>query len=249
MSENIKYDTEIDKYLAGLMSKDERKEFETLLSKEESLKNEILIRKSVKRKFEIKNAKSIRERVAKVHSETQNPQTKIRPLTIMKYAAVGLVAMMSLFYGVSQFSGSENSGDPVKQLASFYEPYQLQVSDRGSNTDAFIKALENVYNGGDYKAAYSIIEQLSKSQPEEIKWVFYRGICKMETDDIQGAIVDFEQVKNSDHLLWADHGTWYLALTQLKNNDNAAAKVTLQALANDKDADHHKEAVSLLSKI
>ena len=246
-----KYDALIDRYVAGKLSTDELSEFEQLLKSNADIEKEVNMRSELQAAIEASEIKSISNRLESLHATKQSEgkvvklNTKASSPSWIKYVGLAAIFAGLLFVATKFMNTTEVS--PAEHFASYYQSLPMELSGRGSSEET-INALETKYRGNDYAASIPLLTELL-SQQENAKWSFYRGISYLETNNLNNAIADFKSVADSEDILWKQHGTWYLALSHLKNNNVDAAKNALQTLASNPDADHHREAKELLNKL
>jgi len=249
MDENKNYEDQIDAYLLGKLKGEELKNFEDLMNSNNDIKMEVRIKKDLKESFEIEEAIQLKDRLKGIQSNTIQ-ETPIVPIKRKSKTWILYAAAIALLAGVlvgSKLAGILNPTSSQEHYASYFEPYPLDIGERGSNEET-ITQVKDLYQSKKYSEAITLLNGLTNGD-DKIQWTLYRGVSFLETRNLKSAIIDLKEVANSTDENWNDHGRWYLALAYLKSDNVTAAKKELELLAAKSSADHKEEAKDLLSKL
>ena len=103
------------------------------------------------------------------------------------------------------------------------------------------------YQNGDFAKAYDLLNQLTDLSSANVQLQLALGISALETGRTTKARQMFEELAEGNSAL-RNYGRWYLALSYLKTEDFAQAKIELQKL-DDSDPALYNRAVQLLEEL
>lgn len=121
----------------------------------------------------------------------------------------------------------------------------LSLTLRGTVDQAATKA-ETDFNARNYASALTALDQLLAVQPDQLTARLYKGICLIELDRGAEARSVLEPLAGGTSALRAE-AIWYVALSYLKEKDNANCRIALQRLR--EGDDHYEQAQQLLKKL
>lgn len=251
MSAIEKHSDFIDKFILGTLTENEQNDFDNLMELHPEIKEEVQFRKQLHDGFESVEVENLRTRLGKIKEEIIQTDEPEATNTEQKNALwkILLIAALALLLGLLAFRYLQAPKQEIKksQFASYYQPYLMDSGIRGANEQS-VQNLYQAYSKGEYAESISLLNEIMKTD-DAIKWKLYRGISLFETNKSTEAIADFQTVIDSENYLWEDHGKWYLSLAHLKAEQVDKTTLLLEELASDPDADHHKEAIDLLSTL
>jgi len=239
-------DIRLDDYLNDKLSMEDRLLFESEINKNPELRKELNFRKKIKEEFELHELQNVKSRFKAYHKEIENESGGKSSV----FKTLGLIVLaLGILAGVYYFSqqGEQTKSINSTQYASYFQPYEMQVQQRG-DLDAQIIKLNDSYNQENYSGSIVLLDQIMETNREE-KWELYRGICSYKLGNYKEALASFTHVENSDDILLKDHGAWYAALTLLELKEFKQAKQKLLPLSKDLDSDHYSEAVNILQTL
>jgi tetratricopeptide (TPR) repeat protein len=167
---------------------------------------------------------------------TPQPAIRRKLFTPLRVAA----AVVVLIGGAWMFNLVLGDSSPEALFSSAYQlyPSDLDVNYRGGEGDeaaaatsvtAFQQAME-LYEKESFEAAIPLFQEaLDQEDTQEMVVRFYLGLSLLETDQLNDATFQLQQVANAGR----DYGhesQWYLALTNLKKGDAEAARQQLQKI-------------------
>lgn len=121
---------------------------------------------------------------------------------------------------------------------TYYEPYALNIIARNGDKEALAKA-EKAYQSGDYAAALPVFEQY----PTNVEVQLAKGNAAYNLGKLDLAASTFQQIA-SGNSIYTSTANWYLALTYLKQEKLAEAKIILQKIPN--NSEYYDKAQKLL---
>ena len=175
----------------------------------------------------------LQQQVGAIHSqmmaELNTPVRKISPVSKMiRYTsavAAGILLLVAGFFAYQYFSLT-----PEKVFSANYQPYELNTS-RGTTTNS---SIEEAYR----QKKYELVIQLRDAAAEPtIKNDFLAGAAALELNNLSLARQRFasviEQNKTANTTVLNDEAEYYLALTQIRQKDFAAAVMLLEKIQQD----------------
>lgn len=240
-------DEQIDDYIMGVLEEEKRPLFDKTLRKDQDLNIRLNQRRELIKGIEAYHRLQLKNKLKQIHEKAfvspVQPIAKRRNLRpwISIAAAIALL-VVALVWITNQTPASE------QLFADHFQAYELSLSQRG-DTEQELVQLEKLYNNKDYEAALPLFESLLQENEESIQLQLGAGVTKLSLGNPKEALAYFNRIIRSNDLLFKDQAIWYAALAHLKMDDQEAAKKQLELLANDPDADHHQDAVTLLEKL
>ena len=128
----------------------------------------------------------------------------------------------------------------------FAQHQALNLVEKSETAPIAIKAQEE-FNTKNYAAAFESLTTYLTQSPEDNKAVLAKGICALELNRFPAAIAIFDQIHSGTSALKTS-GTWYLALSYLKQNDLQQTKKYLHLIP-DSDSFYAKKAEDLLAQL
>lgn len=161
-------------------------------------------------------------------------------------AAVAVVALLSTALYLGLRSGS--SADEL--YATFYSVYEspgaVRSAENSGNT-----LMENAiasYSAKEYEKAIIYLEQLIKSDGEDMESVFMHGMANMEVKNYPGASGSFTRVIEHNDNLYLEDAAWYLGLCYMMTGNNEKAVTQFKAIASSRSR-YGKQAARLARRL
>lgn len=231
---------QIDKYLQGQLSADERTAFEARCKAEPALAaalGDFVSAEHAARRY----ARQARfgELNAMYDELAASGKTKVRSMNLRTYmmvAAAAVVALAGVFLGYQQLKPTS----PAGLYAAHVTPFPLSFQ-RGASTED-LNQLSEVYYQKDYEKAIILAENLLADSTVENKNKLYMclGMSLLFNGQTTEAIAAFHQVDSVSSFI--ENAQWYTALAYLKAKDLAAAKPIFEQIAS---SDHYKRQVAV----
>ncbi|WP_300569822.1 tetratricopeptide repeat protein [Flavobacterium sp.] len=179
-----------------------------------------------------KNLKSIS---SAYFNENQEKKSKVIAFKPWQYAvAASLVLFMGTWFFMQ--NGNPEYGDYSQHESAYF-------TERGAE-DVNLKQAQDFFNKKDYKSAVLAFEKTQDLKNPELQY-FY-AIALIETDDFSKAEVFLNAVKEGTSV-YKDKATWYLALSNLKQNKISECKSLLEQVPS--DAEDFDKAQKLLKEL
>ena len=229
-------------YLSGTLSHEAQQQFNHLMATDANFKKEVEFQSNLKTVISKEEQEATKRALTEYENEFKNSSSFNRKSWMVAASVIMLLGFSFLWL---------NSGsiDNNALFEDYFEPYRnvVQPVVRGEqNMDSKSKAFE-AYENKDYQTALDYFN-VALEEKNEAVIKLYKGITQLQLDNIEDAIVIFEELENLPNNLEAQHN-WYLALAYLKNNELENAKATLQKLNSRDSAFKNEEVDSLLKAL
>jgi len=240
----------IEKYLGDLMSPEAKAHFEFKMSEDQELADLVAIfrimpeylnddtiptlsyennnpkAKVYLNEYLKKDTKELQEQLDKKGTDfISNDRSANKPFQVWRVAAV-----LIILFGVAFFIFRPSGSDELYARYADHEEIYLNV--RGE-ADQLAQEAETLFNRKSYRKALPILLELDgKTDPVNYDLRLAIGISQMESGDFDAASLSFVEIYNSDALI-RGQALYYLALTNLRKGDKAAAAKVLDRVSND----------------
>lgn len=240
---------QFEAYLSKDMAEEEVVIFETRLKNEPEFNQSFNTYKELssflEHKFENETASNeFQENLKKISNNHFNNQevvqekaAKSKTFNLFKYAIAASVAVLFGIFTFNQFT------NPSYSDYANYNTVSLTV--RGANNE-LLQTAENAFNNKDFAKAEEAFKNLIKLDSENSELLLYRAISNIELNNFEIADGLLERLKEGKSV-YKYKGTWYLALSKLKQKDEKACLTILKTIP--EEADDYKQAQKLINKL
>ena len=238
-----------ESYVSEELSKDEIVAFEARLKTDSEFNEAFNSYKDVssflEHKFENEEATNAFKKNLNTISETHFNDDKTveevkgasKTFEFYKYAIAACVVLLFGIFTFNQFS------NPSYSDFSNYDAVSLTV--RGDNDD-LLKTAENAFNAKDFAKAEVAFKQLIAKDDSNAEFKLYSAIANIELNNFASAEALLQDLKNGNSA-FKNKATWFLALSKLKQEDDAACVAILKTITG--DAENYKQAQKLIDKL
>ncbi len=241
----------MEEYLDKEMSGKDRQQFEDELAKNVPMQRALQLEEDLRAGISRLGHTALRDRLRRIHAEEigEEDGATIVPMRsrglARRWAAIAamLIAAVGLMYWATQMGAT----DPAGLYASNYEPYSLELTQRGAGEQSEVQAAEQAYRDGDYATAGSLLEELYQADQQDAEIALGLAVARWENGDSSGALELLQQLV--DHPLLSDKAQWYRAMIFLKEENLTAARDALQAVAGDENSTQAVQAQEVLSRL
>ncbi|MEM9821269.1 MAG: tetratricopeptide repeat protein [Bacteroidota bacterium] len=251
---------QIDRYLLGQLSKAESEQLMQSLNEHPEMKDELKIRQDMMKGIDAyvsrdlkKRLRGLQEEVKAEAIETAEAAPAILGVSKNLYrwlaAAAALAILIALAFWLTPSSTPSSTPSPEQVFAHYYQPYQDVFSIRNDNADQALLQANASYLRKEYTQALSLFQPLLQKEPKNSRLLLAIGICELETAQAQAALQRFQAIIQLEDIYLGDQAKWYAALASVKIKDYKMAKMYLQELTTNKEADHHLEAIELMQQL
>ncbi len=245
MNKTIK-DELMDKIALGTLTNKDSILLDEIRDADPSFDNEVLIRKRIAKSMEYLGDKDIRTLLDSIHENEIVKKRKGKLKTILGIG--GLILLSLAIYQIFFTNFTKSQETPRELYASYYQPYVPSVATRGESTELLVESFMKAYLKRDYTKAIDIISPAVSEQNSKIKLCIANAT--MSTGDTKLSHKLYDEIIDAKDYYYLDHAIWYKALLYIKEDvELDKARDLLGLLASDKEADHHKQALEMLTKL
>jgi len=242
----------IEDYLAGLLSDNQKSDFESRMKKDETFRNSVATHRSLQKFLADHELMSFRKKVSTIHGKNTSPQSAplsspLRRILTLKRVASIAASFILLIYAIWWMNQAPKDATQFADLAITYlEPYPLPGTARGSLNSKTDLAY-NYYIEQNYAEAAKVYTDLAASDTSNAFLQFAAGVSSILNDHPESAIQNLQRVVDSKALLFHQQARWYLALSYLHLESVKDAIHQLEQI----DANHYKydQAQKLLKEL
>ena len=219
--------TLIEKYLNGELNEEEIKNFQARLKGDAAFSEEYTLQKSMNIFLEKdRNQPLLESKLTSIgkdffKEEKNEQEDKVIPIARNKNRnrwLIGLIASAAVAALLVMFNPFQPN-DLYHQYAS-HQP--ISLTEKSTGSDLATKA-ETAFNQKNYALAYRNITIYLQENAEDQKAQLALGISALEFGKTEEAISIFEKI-NAGNSALKNYGTWYLALSYLKQKNFEKAK-------------------------
>lgn len=244
------YYDHIEQYLDGQLSEEEQQAFEVRMQAEPELASEVALLKEARQRirFQLEEEQAVsdfKNNLRRAMAEEEAPRRSplfVRRSWLPIALAAASIALILIFWPDGQDS-----------LYRQYAQYpQLELTERNTAQENLANRAATQFNQGEFASSLDLLNQYSEEYPNDPELLLFKGICLIETGQVQEAISKFEQIHYSDAInKW--EGTWYLALAYLYRieNENNGTISQVKELLNQipKSSNYYEQAQRLKADI
>jgi tetratricopeptide (TPR) repeat protein len=128
----------------------------------------------------------------------------------------------------------------------YYNSDELNIT--RSESTYLVEALR-FYQQKNYPVAIDLFNEVITNDPTNTAVKFYLAISYIETNQVDKAISNLEEIINDGRNLYIEHAQWYLGLCLLKTNQTDQAIDLLKNITNDTNNHYRNDASKLLNQI
>ena len=214
----------IEGYLNQTLTPEEQTAFEKELLASTALQEEVEKHRVLHETLSDTDTLAFREKLARISQEIKEEEQQESSSGFSKYLKIA--AAIIVLIGVSALLWIPNFA-PIQKgglYAAYYEPFPVEDTTRGEDTQDFADVLA-AYSKGEYQKILPQLEEIvNVKQPDSLgnllsanQFNLYLGNSYMNTNQEKKAIPVFESIAKSSK--YYENGQWYLALTYLKLKD------------------------------
>ncbi|MEM9549017.1 MAG: tetratricopeptide repeat protein [Bacteroidota bacterium] len=244
MSKKKDHFEQIDTYILGQMSDEQKNQFEEAMKNDIALKNEVSLRRDMMQGIKIDGRKKLKQTLEEIHHQKDRTTEKSiasRQRTLPTWlVAASIVLLLSVTF-------LWNSLKQPNLVKSYYQPYELSLNLRSDDSAEDLATIDKLYTEGDYSTVQPLIEAYLNKNPNQKTLQLALAICQFETKEYEKALNTLQSLESDPFL--KDQARWYAALIYIDENNRSEAIKKLNPLVEDTKSDHHEEAKRLLGEI
>ncbi|HPE85721.1 MAG: hypothetical protein PHU97_09880 [Bacteroidales bacterium] len=242
---------QLERYLKGVMTAKEMKQFESLLVKDNSLFKEIALEQELTSVLQEEDILDLKHKL----DALRRPNRKTIPLlpviemmrSNLKYVAAAAGMGVLITAGVLSLTPRSYTADKLFKM--YYQPDKALIVNRSGRGNVNIVEALMKFQKKEFEAASQMFEQILVKESDNIALRFYSGISYIETEKYDKAIEAFNYIIENNDNLYVEHAEWYLALCYLKQEKTSEARIQLLRIANEEDGFYKADAEKILEKL
>lgn len=232
-----------ENYILGDLSKKEIDAFEIRLKSDskfrESFKTYKELSTFLEDKFENEESSAVFQNnlkniSTKYFNKQETTKKRFKPWQYAMAASIALLISIVMF---------NNMSTPV--YSDYANSENISLTVRGEQ-DALLHTAENAFNAKDYKKADEAFKSLMVIEKDNVELQYYRAIANIEMNNFDVAEKLLIPLKNGQSA-YKYKAIWYLALSNLKQNEYDDCLEILKTIP--EDADDYKKAQKLIRKL
>ncbi len=221
----LKYGEEIERYLDGEMTEQERVAFEERLADDAVLKAEFAVLYEIVKQVKENKRASLKSLLEKTDAELDNKtSTKTIPLQPKRNYLTAIAASLVLVLGISVAWYSMKLNTNEKLAAKYWQKDAGLPVLMAENKEIIFDNAMSAFKAGEHKFAYKQFEKI----PTNDTVAYYKALCQHELN--QSPKENLLLVANNNESVFNAKAKYYLLLVYIKDNNKAEAKKTLQEL-------------------
>ena len=226
---------QIEAYLDGSMTEEQRLSFEQEIAEDESLRSEVDLHREIHSAIESRSqVDAFRNLLSEVDAETQvagktrsiDPeQSRSRSIPVTRWLAIAAAVLVFFIAGI-QFFGPGVS-DPATLAMNRLPAYEIPSPTRSSATELEqLRAEAYVhFEMGAFPEAIAVFERVLEEDPEDLEVRFFKAQAHMWQEEYFLAYQEYSEVESVTGNFYSEDAEWGMALALLAEEqlDNAAA--------------------------
>ena len=237
MAHNEQSHEQIDRYLDGELSGNEKQAFEAELSNNQALRKEVKLHRLVEEVIADKQEAALEATLRSMRPAASDPV--VRKLWPQLAAAASAVVLVTAFFLFRGSSGQEYTG-PQTYLSD--EP--MELTSMGGATGSLSDGQE-AYNAGNFDLAAEELSLFLVSNTDRQDVRLYAARAAIASEDYPQALTLLEYFEGRDHLA-KEEVSWLNALALLGLERNQEALPMLEALESAADEEIREKATQLI---
>jgi len=237
----------IERYFANELDDSELEVFKRRFEDSKEFSNKVRLTQTILSRLETdhitqqkKELRNIYEHVQQEIKTSNPPKTSTFQNKYLYWAAAAIITVV--ITSIFVFAPKEQTSNEL--FLGYYEPYPASPDVRGEKESLLNQTME-LYRTGNYKdATPGFIKYLEENNDERI--FLFLGNCYLNSDQFPLAKRYFTLAEKSNDLILSQHGSWYIVLSNLKENNISSAKEKLNfILMKGQSQLYYEEAASL----
>lgn len=243
---------DIERFISGEMSADERSAFQEELKVDAALREEVELYASTTGSLrrtlhpageELSLRGKLKQRRRQYFSDKENfskeenkNDPKIRVLPLARWAAAAAVLAVVWIW-------SPWNNGPLREYGSITMPSPIE---RGADSAGSISDAVNFFNDQEYKQALPLLDQEVRDHPGDMYLLFFRGVTLLHSGKRESARADLRNVFESKSIYRFD-AAYFIGLSYLMEKDEETCRTWLEKIPADTQAG--RKAQELIRKL
>lgn len=231
---------QIEDFLEGKLSVEEKRTFELRIEAEPALKEEIVAQRRLKNAIE---ALKTKERLKLAYTNYQQ-DSKVRPLNRPVWQTYAVAAaIVGLMLGITYFGTDVFRSDSEVAFNEFYQPEANARGECPQDLPAF-----KLYEEKQYEDALASVVGQKDDSTHCVR--YFVGINQLALARLPQAIQSLQIAQTSPDIVIRRKAEWYLGLAYLRDNNEESAEKTFKAIVerNESENPYVQPAAKLLNR-
>lgn len=246
-----KFYENIEDYLTGNLSAEDREAFEKALEDQPELKQELALYQEIEgvlaadAQHEKENA-AVQETLTSLSKQYFSEEKKeAKVITLQRSQWIRRIAVAAAIVLVIVFAWPYLQPAGVPQYADLADHPTASFTEMGG-AETLLPQAEQAFNSGDFAGAIEPLQTYLLDNDGNTQAWFYLGISLLETGAHDQAETLFKQISTLDSA-YKTEAVWYLALTALKKGELDNCKKYLEQIP--EGSSHYQEAQDALKRL
>ncbi|WP_299277493.1 tetratricopeptide repeat protein [uncultured Psychroserpens sp.] len=256
----------IEKYLKGLLSKDEESAFLKQLQSDDALKEGFEFEQQIfetlgkghwsfvdnmsqevqehRQLLDGQDMQALKHTIDKVSANQEKTSNTFNKTTFYYLAAASIVVLLAFQLFFNQNIANQ---DLYNDYINYGDLPSFATRSSGNEVEQKLITAQQLFEKGNYEESLTIFEPLLESEKNNITLYLYIGIAQTELKLFDEAATTFDTLI-TNNAIDGNAGHWYKALLLLKQDRVDEAKFILSMIVS-KSLDNHEKAEALLSEL
>ncbi len=216
----------IESYLENKLSGEEVTAFENEIAIDQELQSEVVKHKELHSTLSDSDTLNFKQKLIKISREVKEEQSSSKRFPFS--SSFKIVAAVIVLLGVSALLWNASvANDRIQDLyAVHYTPYPVEDITRGESDPMLHDSMQS-YRQEEYTEVVSILENnIALVNQKELQ--LYFGNSYLNTNQVENAIVQFENISKKSRYYEASR--WYLSLAYLKSKNTKKTTAILEEI-------------------
>ncbi|MEO0469722.1 MAG: hypothetical protein AAF206_08890 [Bacteroidota bacterium] len=239
---------QIEAYLAGELTADEKTAFEHQLQTDPQLAEEVALQRDTHQLLDLYQQVSYKEKLKVIDAELQATPAapKVVPLFQRRGFQLAAAAVMILVVAAFLLGRGGKSANQIAQEA--FSPYPNLMTLKGeSNLDSIMSLGLTAYSVASYPTAIEELRLVVSQQNDNTDAVFYLGLSLLSDKQFTAAIQHLAPLKGDAK--YGQTASWYLALAYLFDENVDQGENTLKEIVATPSHAYKDKASGILEKL
>ena len=250
MKKDNNYSGYVDRYLDGVMDRNETNRFIHEIESNKPLQDELHLQKKIHAAIVNSELIDLEAQLNDIYDHTYRPFRKVvniparvRKIAVYSMTAAAVIVLISIVL----VNLANRSGSVTELYAEYYQPAEINMSFRAAEdmVDSELRSAMILYEKEEYAEAIQLFEKILKGDNSRIGLNLYSGISHMEIQEYAEANRNFRKIIDHKANAFIESAEWYLGLCYLMTEEDEKAEELFTKIAS-QDGYYRKEAKRIL---
>lgn len=237
MKQEMNYSAYVDKYLDGILEREEKTQFERELRYDSDLQSELNLQKKINTMLVDADVLDLKGQLDTIYQEQYTPWIKsIKPRVLQNkrsiFRIVTLAASFVLLFSIVTLFNNKDSAESIFSEHYATPEFSMSFRSAASQVDKDLRSAMIFYENGEYTEAIMLFKKVLTEDNSRIGLNLYSGISNMEIQEYEKANENFQKIIAHNTNAFVESAEWYLGLSYLKTNEFGKAEETFEGIVN-----------------